>query len=192
MDTVVIPVDIVFSYGITLRHGSRGYEYVATHDIPAGATVLREKPFFRSKVHCTEMFSLDYIFDLDVANKLMDLVPRGHGKITLTESKLSSYTKILIEKYLMNRFDSHQTGEAQALYYGSFFNHSCVRNVDPIHDLDDTSFIAIRDIKAGEELTISYTCPDQSFANRQHTLKLHYNFDCRCEKCIKEADDQED
>lgn len=186
MTTIVVPADVVFSYEIILRRGDYGFEYIANNDIPAGTIILREKPFFRSKLDCEEMFRPDYRFDLDVANKLMDLVPRGHAKIKLTKSRLKSYSKILLEKYLMNRFESHNPDEAQVLYYGSFFNHSCARNVDPYHDSEATSFVTIRDIKAGEKLTIAYTSPYQKCEIRQHVLKLHYNFICSCEKCITE------
>jgi SET domain-containing protein len=43
------------------------------------------------------------------------------------------------------------------LGYGSLYNHSDEPNAEYTHEADDAySFMAVRDIAAGEEITISY------------------------------------
>lgn len=72
-------------------------------------------------------------------------------------------------------------------------NHSCDPNVTVLykrvgwgrnHPL--TAFcMALKDIKEGEELTISYIDSEQSFSLRQAALN-HYGFKCCCHLCAKE------
>ncbi|CAH7669419.1 hypothetical protein BY996DRAFT_7717428 [Phakopsora pachyrhizi] len=42
---------------------------------------------------------------------------------------------------------------------------------------------ALKPIKAGEELTVSYHRMDRTFEERQKDLKRNYEFDCRCSHC---------
>ncbi|GCB78734.1 hypothetical protein scyTo_0020704, partial [Scyliorhinus torazame] len=44
---------------------------------------------------------------------------------------------------------------------------------------------AIHQIKAGEELTVSYVDFLSLSADRRNQLKKHYYFDCTCEHCTK-------
>eukprot|EP01121_Diplochlamys_sp_Union-15-3_P009584 TRINITY_DN2612_c0_g1_i5.p1 TRINITY_DN2612_c0_g1~~TRINITY_DN2612_c0_g1_i5.p1 ORF type:complete len:274 (+),score=37.66 TRINITY_DN2612_c0_g1_i5:478-1299(+) len=67
-------------------------------------------------------------------------------------------------------------------------NHSCSPNVEVRKEnLDwhgDTMVFALKDIKMGEELFISYIDENQSYEERQQSLKFPYLFDCKCEKCL--------
>jgi SET domain-containing protein len=48
-------------------------------------------------------------------------------------------------------------GSALMLGYGSLYNHAEDPNAEYLHEADDTySFVATRDIAAGEQVTISY------------------------------------
>ena len=48
-------------------------------------------------------------------------------------------------------------GSALMLGYGSLYNHSDEPNAEYLHEADDAySFVATRDIAAGEQVTISY------------------------------------
>lgn len=55
-----------------------------------------------------------------------------------------------------------EDGSAIALGYGGLYNHSEENNVDYYMDYEfkQINFFAIRDIKAGEELLINYTDPN--------------------------------
>lgn len=43
---------------------------------------------------------------------------------------------------------------------------------------------ALRDIKKGEELTISYIDENLPYETRQRQLKELYYFECKCPKCL--------
>jgi hypothetical protein len=86
--------------------------------------------------------------------------------------------------------DDPVLAEGLGLYKNiSVINHSCYPNAALLKqpgDLDDrTSVITIRDIKAGEEVVISYIDEDAPRLERQSQLK-DYGFVCKCEACLSE------
>jgi hypothetical protein len=66
-------------------------------------------------------------------------------------------------------------------------NHSCDPNCTVIGLGDGRSnlvaVVALRDIKKGEELTISYIDDDMTYSQRQNELK-DYQFQCGCKRCL--------
>ena len=68
-------------------------------------------------------------------------------------------------------------------------NHSCDPNIDwrAVRGTNEIEIYALRDIRKGEELFISYI--DQSLPRSERQASLHslYGFTCRCQKC--ELDD---
>ena len=52
-------------------------------------------------------------------------------------------------------------------------------------------YMALRDIKAGEEMTVFYTRPDAMAETRRNTLKTTYGFVCECWRCKFEIDQQD-
>eukprot|EP01061_Rhynchopus_euleeides_P016093 TRINITY_DN27286_c0_g1_i1.p1 TRINITY_DN27286_c0_g1~~TRINITY_DN27286_c0_g1_i1.p1 ORF type:complete len:453 (+),score=192.50 TRINITY_DN27286_c0_g1_i1:185-1360(+) len=68
----------------------------------------------------------------------------------------------------------------------SCFNHSCDPNIQVSYcDDNDESLVvhALRDIRKGEELCISYIDEDAEYSVRQEQLLDHYLFKCTCVKC---------
>jgi SET domain-containing protein len=62
----------------------------------------------------------------------------------------------LLDDYTVSLGDS-EAGAALLLGYGSLYNHSEEPNAEYIATADDAySFVALRDIEAGEQITISY------------------------------------
>jgi hypothetical protein len=47
-------------------------------------------------------------------------------------------------------------------------------------------FVTSKDVKAGEELTVSYFDPNLPVDMRYAIAKLQYGFTCNCSKCISE------
>jgi SET and MYND domain-containing protein len=78
--------------------------------------------------------------------------------------------------------DDHCT--AVALYpLASYFNHSCLPNLTRSREGRNAVFYALRDIKAGEPLVISYVDPlDPPDVRRRH-LMSSYRFVCECPRC---------
>lgn len=69
-------------------------------------------------------------------------------------------------------------------------NHACEPNV-AVHSFtfDDATVdvVALRDIRAGEELHISYVDPSLPRGTRRKLLREQYSFECDCERCVCEA-----
>src|SRR5690348_5100364 len=80
--------------------------------------------------------------------------------------------------------------EAVGLFpLSSYLNHSCDSNVgvkQPSYRGDILSFRAIKPIKAGDELTISYW-EDPDVTTRRKELWRNFYFKCSCVRCIREA-----
>lgn len=71
---------------------------------------------------------------------------------------------------------------------GSLVNHSCAPNTRWQWKDGVISFVAKRDIPAGEEVTISYgpSSSSQTYKSRQTRLN-HYLFACACSACFKDV-----
>lgn len=99
----------------------------------------------------------------------------------------------LAGKFLTNRFriSSKLTG---IFFRCAIINHSCDPNctfhieVNGSIDAGDQWLVieAGRDIKAGDELTISYIPSSDSFGERQALLSICYGFKCVCPRCVEE------
>lgn len=91
-------------------------------------------------------------------------------------------------QYRCNTFGIFSAKDVQiglAVYpTASYFNHSCAPNLLRRMDLGKCAcFYAMRDIGAGEALTISYAGGFKSVASRRQYLLENYRFFCRCESC---------
>jgi len=69
----------------------------------------------------------------------------------------------------------------------ALMNHSCTPNVCRTANAQYfcLRFVAMRDIKKGEQLQWSYFPSDSSFTERQSTTKEYYCFECVCSRCVK-------
>lgn len=84
-----------------------------------------------------------------------------------------------------------QGNKVAALYsYGSKMRHSCTPNVVYTSQRRPGfgCFIAKRDIRAGEELCISYIPVQTSVPMRKTKLRENYLFECDCSLCVKGVD----
>jgi SET domain-containing protein len=76
---------------------------------------------------------------------------------------------------------------AALLSFGSFFNHSCVPNVEYFADLSKPNeisfqFQALQDIEDGQQLFIPYI--DTSLSSKERKAALNsYGFVCSCPRC---------
>ncbi|KZW03365.1 SET domain-containing protein [Exidia glandulosa HHB12029] len=73
----------------------------------------------------------------------------------------------------------------------SHLNHSCVpsvaaRHIDHRTALARLSVVALKDLKEGEELTITYIDPKLSLEDRRRELRAWGIRECRCERCVEE------
>lgn len=80
---------------------------------------------------------------------------------------------------------------ALALYQSvSFINHSCVPNCAFAFDVKKSGnriyLGALRPIKKGEEIVISYRPDDEDYESRTNFLSSRYGFECSCVLCKKD------
>ena len=68
-------------------------------------------------------------------------------------------------------------------------NHSCSPNIVPMNRHEDCtlSLVALRSVRAGEELFISYIDEHGPRNERREKLRTFYLFDCSCDRCSVEA-----
>ncbi|XP_031842726.1 SET and MYND domain containing, class 5 [Nomia melanderi] len=109
---------------------------------------------------------------------------------------------ICIDKYISHLYDEMDevvgdflNNEGSGLYViQSAVNHSCVPNaiVEFPYSNNVLALKAIRDIQPGEEICINYLdeCDvERSRHSRQKALRSLYLFNCRCDKCLSQAND---
>ena len=69
----------------------------------------------------------------------------------------------------------------------SMFNHSCEPNCEMSRSSGNCEIKCTRDVKEGEELTISYIDESQCRSHRRQALLRNYHFHCQCSKCDAES-----
>ncbi|KAA6374220.1 MAG: hypothetical protein EZS28_030253 [Streblomastix strix] len=95
--------------------------------------------------------------------------------------------KEIFAKCMMNDWEGigiHNHAHQVALYpHFSLFNHSCSPNVMHSRNRDGSMLcVAIKEIKKGESLFVSYQALKAPFCYRQRNL-LRWQFVCNCERC---------
>ena len=122
--------------------------------------------FDENKYHHIKDYYLSYFSDLDKETMLLYLYK--------TERNCFQYNK-------------GGKMEIAVAFYSSKFNHSCDPSVDYelISEDDVIVFETNRDIKAGEELFITYIDNYEKRRTRKTYLNDSYGFNCMCNKCKK-------
>jgi hypothetical protein len=69
--------------------------------------------------------------------------------------------------------------------FAALMNHSCDPNSTVFFEGPELRVRSIKTIAPGEEITISYMDPNESFELRQDHLLSKYHFTCKCQKCEK-------
>lgn len=127
---------------------------------------------------------------------------RSNSKLTMDE-----FLYLLICKEECNSFGLYTfnlkgpTHERQSYGLAIFpnvvyFNHQCSPNVGhvtrSVNNQVCNQFYAVKDIKKGEELCISYIpLHTEKVEERRQKLKFCFCFDCQCEKCIAQLSGKE-
>jgi SET and MYND domain-containing protein len=100
-----------------------------------------------------------------------------------------NYVMLLLGRIACNCFtitDPEFLTRGTGLYLrASPFNHSCEPNCCPTFDGNVLNIHLREDVKAGQELTISYTDLPRPSRVRQAYLQSTYFFTCRCRRCIE-------
>lgn len=116
------------------------------------------------------------------AEEIKSMVPNFSPKNSI-EDLIKFYGILKSNSYMMRQKDSGECYGSQLIEIHSRINHSC--NPNCVSSLDGTNvfLIALREINANEEITVSYTDSSKPRAIRQEYLKNNLFFDCKCELC---------
>ncbi|GAA5947324.1 hypothetical protein JCM3765_001626 [Sporobolomyces pararoseus] len=157
----------------------KGMGLVSVRDLKAGDLVLREAPILVTQGRTTG----DVVYK--AYSQLSELDKEAFDSLYCAEftPKLPRFVGIL----KTNAIDVglEEKGKVGVFIQGSRFNHSCSANVHKTWDETDGVewFIARKDIKEGEELTVNYRDPREKREKRKELLQAGYGFDCSCEVC---------
>ncbi|GAA5997526.1 hypothetical protein JCM5350_002719 [Sporobolomyces pararoseus] len=162
----------------------KGIGLLAVRDLKAGDLVLREAPILITEGRTTG-----------------DVVFKAYSK--LSQSDKEAFDSLYCEEFTprLPRFMGilktnaievgvEEEGKVGVFVQGSRFNHSCSANVRKTWDLTEGVewFIAMKDIKEGDELTQSYRDPRQKREKRKESLRAGYGFDCTCQVCSMDSE----
>ncbi|KAL3635496.1 Histone-lysine N-methyltransferase atxr2 [Castilleja foliolosa] len=139
--------------------------------------------------HIIGMFELNNL-DLVVASPVEDYV-LYIDDLPLAQKKEAGMISMSILDALGDDYSIPCQGSA-FFPLQSCMNHSCVPNAKAFKRDEDkdgqATIIALRPIKKGEEITISYIDEDLPFKERQESL-ADYGFICKCPKCTEEEEE---
>lgn len=93
------------------------------------------------------------------------------------------------ENIAVDLLDDKSVRNVSMYKIASLFNHSCIPNVGSLSPIlsNCLKLVALREIKKGDELVISYTKTTEPLEYRREVLLKHYQFICQCEKCLEES-----
>ncbi|KAG6019655.1 hypothetical protein E4U40_006809 [Claviceps sp. LM458 group G5] len=153
----------------------KGRGLMARVCIPKGTRILVEKPL----VIVASQASSATAMEKEIGNQLRQLSEKKIGQFLCLHNSfrgaLPPFTGIVQTNALACGEDSST---------GAVYPTLCLINNACRHE----TIHAIRDIAAGEEITIAYI-PSGSSAERRRHLKEKFGFDCACEMCVLPAAD---
>ncbi|KAI1776268.1 SET domain-containing protein [Hypoxylon cercidicola] len=172
----------------------KGIGLVATRTIRMGELIMARTPGIMVNEKAIQVLGRKAISELLV--RAVNDLPKHHRETLLNLSSHSSAADAgdLIFKILQT--NSFRTGYHDGVnpFYSLFAevsraNHACRPTC--AYYFDHTDFfqkvLAVRDITAGEELSIAYYDPLQTHSTRQEKLKKEWGFQCSCERCSANA-----
>ena len=163
---------------------SKGTGVVATQDIAKGTRIMAEKPLFI--VPTNIMQSGNQVVEKYIAQQLKGLdKDQQHAFLILHNCHGTNFSPFLaISKTNMLGLGSPPIGGGLFIE-ASRINHACKPNTQNSWNerISRETIHAVRDIKKGEEITISYMGHFASYDERQAFLKDKFKFDCACEVC---------
>lgn len=194
-------------YNLSLRPiPGKGLGLFAVEEIPKGKTIIIERPalvwapsheeFLHQKQANPEQ-SWDSI-KTDYLQKELDKLPKPkQGEIwSLSNHSENSKESLLLSIFRTNTFGFSEHEKLSGIYtFCARLNHSCDPNcswrVSKTPESDDPkdrtiNITAIKDIKVGEELTITYVIQESRVEERQVQLLKAYGFKCDCSRCVFE------
>ena len=158
----------------------KGRGLVATQKIPKGTRILCESPVITSPKYVTNYTILEALVCKQVEVLEPALQQRFLSMHDVHRADMP-YSGII----RTNGLPAGTNGEGAIFWHGCLINHSCDNNAHTHwNDLISKRTVhAIRDIEAGEEITMNYLgCPEPRQV-RQEIYRRDLSFDCGCRLC---------
>ncbi|KAK7548439.1 hypothetical protein IWX91DRAFT_406776, partial [Phyllosticta citricarpa] len=163
----------------------KGVGALATTFIPAGTRIIAETPIMA--IHRRD-WKYETTQRMAVIQAYLSL-PHPHTQLYDSLLSRSEQTRIMAV-FATNTFGVHHSRdkiEAVICPEASRLNHACAPNVQFVwNDIfmgGALTMHAVRDIDAGEELTVGYMELLECSAERHEKLRAVYGFDCSCVVC---------
>ncbi|KAI1636543.1 hypothetical protein F4809DRAFT_650437 [Biscogniauxia mediterranea] len=158
----------------------------------ANGTIRRGEPIIASKpallVHQGVFGELDLEDIYQLLESAVDKLPQARKASYLAQAgKMGGHR--IVDILFTNSYQMSVGGHEGFHHYGNFpaaslFNHDCRPNL--VFYIDENLIYhthAIRDIKPGEELTVSYLDPFEPRSARQERARHGLGFSCSCSLC---------
>ncbi|OCK83188.1 SET domain-containing protein [Lepidopterella palustris CBS 459.81] len=160
----------------------KGKGLVATTRIAKGTRLLSEVPIFRVPRDNNDIKDLERI----VADEVKCLGDdQQHAFFDLTNVYGSAHSEAfgIARTNVLPLGSSARSGGL--FLEASRINHSCKHNSQNTwnENIGQLTIHSLRDIEAGQEITISYLINTPDYAERQRFLKEKFKFECKCELC---------
>jgi SET domain len=160
----------------------KGKGLVATTRIAKGTRLLSEAPLFRVPRNNPDIEALERIVTNEV-NGLDDDQQRTFFDLTNIYGNTHSQSLGIARTNVLPLGSSASSGGL--FLEASRINHSCRHNAQNTwnENIGQLTIHTLRDIEAGQEITISYLASTSEYADRQRFLKESFKFECKCELC---------
>lgn len=171
----------------------RGLASVATSMIPTGTRILAEPALFKIR-HLPE--NARVVADKQLINALGYLnMDQRRAFLGLQNCHGGIGARILVGLIRTNAFRLGSGAIQGGIFLrASRINHACRPNAQQTWNanLDRLTIHAIRDIREGEEITISYLNGPADSAERQIRLRTAFRFNCACEFCMLSGEQRQE
>jgi len=160
----------------------KGKGLVATTRISKGTRLLSEVPLFRVPRDNPDFKALERIVENEV-NGLDADQRRTFFDLTNIYGNNHSQSLGIARTNVLPLGSSARSGGL--FLEASRINHSCRHNAQNTwnENIGELTIHALRDIEAGQEITITYLASTSEYAERQRFLKEKFKFECQCELC---------
>ncbi|KAG5926247.1 hypothetical protein E4U42_003487 [Claviceps africana] len=177
---------------------SKGKGLIATRNILKGTRILSEQAlitlpapdvgeetaWLRSLCQQVEALSSDQrraFLSMHNTDTFMNATERYHGIFRLNSLPMD----VVREAIVTIKKEATVTIGSGIFLDASRINHACDNNSQPMWNerIQRHTVHALRDIRAGEEITITYIPPFKNYQARQRELQERFKFTCSCGLC---------
>ncbi|KAL8757398.1 MAG: hypothetical protein Q9184_004221 [Pyrenodesmia sp. 2 TL-2023] len=158
----------------------KGRGLIAGVNIPKGQRILLEQPLFTSSLEWTSYQD----FESHLSHTITTLPPAAHDTFFALHNANPTSEHPLTARFLTNCLPDQDRSTASVYSTACLINHDCRANAHGEWNTDAkaATIHAVRDINAGEEITMNYVSGKVKEV-RDDKLNRLFNISCTCELC---------